>query len=563
MKMLFSYMDSDNLQPERYMPMDFAASGGQVPEFFSPGLVPCQHVEPVLNDSTLPVPDWDKSFGEDRRAGQAQSRMPMDFTVPDDQVPEFFSSGLVPYQHVEPELDDSMLPEPDWARAFRGDLKLTDAKKGLRSQVANRNIAEIANAILSRYEIISVADQLAIYNPPCWRIMGRDDMHRFVAEAVAGLFPQDKDYLDSRQYDQIIFHLRHNHKIDRLQTVPSPDPQYLCCRDGMYDWRSQTCRPHDSSFMRFSCLDIDAGSIENCDGTHWEMFLDNLTGGNPALRQRVLEMIGVILSGYPTKSFFFLQGEGGTGKSQLVNFLRDVLGTSACVALNDISQLGEKWTPGSLFGKLLCVCGDMPDAPLNSKTIGAIKQLTGDDLIRGEFKYKNAFMFENTAKLLFVSNYPLRIPNPGRERALLDRLVDIPCQNAVEKQMQIPDLHKLLYEERGCIAYQAMEALAILEARNGVFTPLPEEFVSPVMHVSDKEYFIREFIKENFILEEGASCVVNEVFRMFRTHYPEVEICVEQFSKVLRRIYPEIKKDRVNCARKFIGLRLADSADPS
>ena len=157
-----------------------------------------------------------------------------------------------------------------------------------------------------------------------------------------------------------------------------------------------------------------------------------------------------------------------------MNFLRDVLGTSACVALNDISQLGEKWTPGSLFGKLLCVCGDMPDAPLNSKTIGAIKQLTGDDLIRGEFKYKNAFMFENTAKLLFVSNYPLRIPNPGRERALLDRLVDIPCQNPVEKQMQIPNLHKLLYEERGCITYQAMEALAMLDARNGVFTPLPE-----------------------------------------------------------------------------------------
>lgn len=91
-------------------------------------------------------------------------------------------------------------------------------------------------------------------------------------------------------------------------------------------------------------------------------------------------------------------GESGTGKSQLSNFLRNLLENDACFALNDISQLGERWTTGSLLGKLLCICGDVPNAPLTSKAIGTIKQLTGDDLIRGEFKYQNAFTFENTAK---------------------------------------------------------------------------------------------------------------------------------------------------------------------
>ena len=83
------------------------------------------------------------------------------------------------------------------------------------------------------------------------------------------------------------------------------------------------------------------------------------------------------------------------------------------------------------------------------------------------------------------------------------------------------------------------------------------------MHVSDKEYFIQAFIKECFVFEKGAICTVNEVFRMFQTHYPEVEICVEQFSKILFRLYPKLERDRTSSGRKIIGLRLADPADPS
>lgn len=324
----------------------------------------------------------------------------------------------------------------------------------------------------------------------------------------------------------------------------------------MYDWRSGECLPHSSSYMRFSYLDLDAETIGNCDGTHWKIFLDNLTDGNPALYQRILEVLGDILSGYPSKSFFFLVGESNTGKSQIANFLKGILGKSACAALNDVSQLGHQWTPATLFGKLLCICGDMPNAPLDSKTIGTIKQLTGDHLIRGERKYQNPFTFENTAKLLFVSNYPLQIPDQYREAALMNRLVAIPCHNPVPHDRQIPQLHLHLAREAGYIVALAMDALKELIARNGEFTPLPAELEGEMVQISDIEQDIKDFVDMCCILEPDAYISVRDMYSAFQTFIPGSPLDKTQFSKLLCNLYPQIERGRSKDERRFCGIRL-------
>lgn len=345
------------------------------------------------------------------------------FDVPEIQVADCLPPDLLPHRHHLPTWSDPSAQFPDLATIFGSDLRLTQANEGIRNQKATRNITEIAEALCHRYKFATISGRLAVYQPPFWRLMKQEDTTHFIVRAIKRLFPDDSKYLSDRQYGEVAFQMLHHDSTERLKNIPMPDHRYLACRDSMYDWHTGECLPHDSADYRFTVLDLDAASIGSCDGTHWELFLDALTGGDNALRQRTLEMIGVILSGFPTKSFFLIEGESGTGKSQLVNFLRDVLGENSCLALNNLSQLGDRFTTGAIFGKLLCLCGDVPNAPLTAKAIGAIKQLTGDDLIRGEFKYKDIFTFENTAKLLFVSNYPLQIPDQEHENALVDRLV--------------------------------------------------------------------------------------------------------------------------------------------
>lgn len=483
------------------------------------------------------------------------------FIAPMSETPDALPEGFIPQHHSPPEpYNDSSVDFLEWESIFCNDLKLTDTNEGLRSQKVSRNISEIADALQHRYEFASVSGSLAVYESPCWRVMLREEVIRFISETVSALFPEEVKYLSSRQRTEIAELLFYHSKTKQLWEVPLPDYHYLCCRDYMYDWRSGECLPHDSSFLRFSSLDLNAEEIGNRDGPYWEQFLDNMTGNDPCLRQRILEMIGVILSGYPSKSFFFLEGESNTGKSQLANFLKDILGKSACTALNDISQLGQRWTPGSMFGKLLCLCGDMPNAPLDSKAIGTIKQLTGDDLIRGEFKYKDAFTFENTAKLLFVSNYPLQIPNQYQETALLNRLIVVPCRNPVPPEQQIPALHRWLHQEAGYIVNLALEALRELEDRNGVFTPLAENDCLSLIRMSEEEKQIRDFVQDCCILREDASCKVGDLFRPFQRYAPEVQLAPANFSKLIYQLFPQVKSGRSSQARMFYGICLADSS---
>lgn len=86
-------------------------------------------------------------------------------------------------------------------------------------------------------------------------------------------------------------HLRPDFRTPCQREISTPDYRYLCCRDYMYDWCTGTCLPHSSEYQCFSYLDIDAESIGHCNGTNWEMFLDNMTGGDSMLRQRTLEKI--------------------------------------------------------------------------------------------------------------------------------------------------------------------------------------------------------------------------------------------------------------------------------
>lgn len=485
------------------------------------------------------------------------------FIAPMSEVPDTLPIELVPYRHTLPEpYDDPSVDFSEWEVIFCNDLKLTDTKDGLRAQKVNENITEITNAILHRFEFASVSGQMAVYDSPCWRILSREAAARFIKETVCDLFPGEAKFLSSKQHMEIMAQLLHDSKTRLYQEFPAPDYHYLCCRDHMYDWCSDECLSHNSSYLRFSYLNFNAKDIGYCDGTYWEKFLNDLSAGSEALRLRILEMIGVIISGYPSKSFFLLEGESNTGKSQLTNFLRDILGKSACAALNGISQLGDKWTPGSLFGKLLCLCGDVPKTPLDSKTIANIKQLTGDDLILGEIKYQNPFFFENTAKLLFSSNHPLQVPNEYQDQAFLNRLVLIPCYNPVPRSEQIPQLHVHLSHEAGYIIALAMDALKELIARNGEFTPLPEELEDKMIQAPDEEQMVIDFICDDCIREEGVECPVSAVFQAFQVRKPRSQMTPETFSKCVYNLFPEVKRGRTKLTRKFCGLCLKDFSSP-
>ena len=138
----------------------------------------------------------------------------------------------------------------------------------------------------------------------------------------------------------------------------------------------------------------------------------------------------------------------------------------------------------------------------------------------------------------------------------MDRLAAIPCRYPVSKERQIAGLHRLLHEEAGYIVHLAMAALIDLEARNGIFTPLPEALEYEAVQAPDTEQTLRDFVQDCCQLEADVTCTVDEIFQAFRAYAPASTFDVAKFSKLLCRVFPEISRYRTGKVRGYQGIQL-------
>ena len=67
-----------------------------------------------------------------------------------------------------------------------------------------------------------------------------------------------------------------------------------------------------------------------------------------------------------------------------------------------LQDLSDRFTPTELLGKLVNACADLPKKALEQ--VDAIKRITGEDQIKGEYKGGKVFWFKSYAKLIFSAN---------------------------------------------------------------------------------------------------------------------------------------------------------------
>ncbi len=122
---------------------------------------------------------------------------------------------------------------------------------------------------------------------------------------------------------------------------------------------------------------------------------------------------------------FLLYGDGSNGKSVFLAFLESFVGKANTFAESLHKLVNDKYRTAKLYGKLVNICSDIPNSKLEKTEI--FKKLTsGLDLINGENKYQDSFVFKNTAKLVFSANY---LPEVKRDKAYYRRWQLIPFPN--------------------------------------------------------------------------------------------------------------------------------------
>jgi P4 family phage/plasmid primase-like protien len=119
----------------------------------------------------------------------------------------------------------------------------------------------------------------------------------------------------------------------------------------------------------------------------------------------VQEMFGFCLyKKYFIEKFFFLIGNGGNGRSTLINILTKMLGeeNTSALSVHDVCKPTDKHMLLDLNGKFANLCGETGTKEIEN--LGKLKAATGGDLIVARDLYKSWVKFENYSKFIFSMN---------------------------------------------------------------------------------------------------------------------------------------------------------------
>lgn len=247
---------------------------------------------------------------------------------------------------------------------------------------------------------------------------------------------------------------------------PDCYPFLVAVQNGEVDLRTMRLGPASPAHHLVHYLDVPWEGPQPCPV--FSAFLDQVSGGDPELRQRIVEAIGYLLvPDYGAKKFVVFQGPGDSGKSVLGNLVASFFLPGDFASLTDF-QFGERFALSSIANCQLCLSMDLADGVIDGKAVSVLKQITGGDALSIEGKGKDAYTDYIRCKLLFGTNNPIRLKS--RDHAFANRVLLVPFFYPVPPERQDRGLLEKLKAERPAILYQALHAYHAVMDRGYQFT---------------------------------------------------------------------------------------------
>lgn len=473
--------------------------------------------------------------------------------------------------------------QPDQKRSFAQQVKEkesvgitpSDALQELSKNKRPQAVYQAAQLVKQNLQLCIHDGRLYSYSAPLWKAI---DQHALFAQIRSRCPNGEHVYslLSNNDQSTLLRMLLEDTELIRTQEAQEPNTRFICLDDGVYDIEEQTIRQSSPGWFFTSSLPITIADVQNpINHGVFEQFLDNCTDGLPQVRQRLLEVIGAILSNDMPRNFYVFQGLTSTGKSVVGDLIRGVLlGESACLALNSPAQLREKHISGSMVDKKLLFCMDLPDGRFDPATVGILKQLTGDpNNMTANQKHVQQRSFKSHCKVLFSSNFSIRLRAGKQDEAFFDRMVSVPFFNSVPKSRRDLNLLEKLKIERGHIFHLAMTALRELRNNNFVFTEIEREVIDSACPASansslneQRELNLRQFVVHCCMIEPGAEVLCSELYAAYLQFCRKTGISPftnTALGSKLRKMYPSLGNSRHsvnNKQQRFVtGLSLVEN----
>ena len=247
----------------------------------------------------------------------------------------------------------------------------------------------------------------------------------------------------------------HHCPADRMNIQPGG---MVNVKNGLLDTKTGELLPHRSDYMMQTQVPHFWDPKAKCD--HWLGWIHERHPDKETV-YALQEMFGYVLAtDINYHVFFFLYGDGGTGKSTCVSVLEALVGEANRVSIQ-LEELDNAFMRSQLAGKSLYLCKELTTKSFAH--IGLIKAIVSGDPIPVDVKYSQPYDFKPFGKMVMESN--VIASTPDSSGGFTRRFIQIDWDRPIPRdQMDFNLLDKFKDEMPGILAW-AMEGLQRLRKR--------------------------------------------------------------------------------------------------
>ena len=328
-------------------------------------------------------------------------------------------------------------------------LKKVETQNMNLSQMASSQRAELLKEHYNHNLAINLTtDEIYHYQDNAWQPIS----DKLLMRTLADLFTQSGEPFNPMRISSAVESLRLS-----LPIMGTPQKDLICFKNGVYELKSQTFRPHNKQDWLLVSNDIDyypAKENESFD-THAPNFAKWLkrASGNQDKAKNILAALYMILANrHDWQLFLEVTGAGGSGKSVFVEIATMLSGKNNTV-IGTMESLEKARDRALVVGYSLII---LPDQPRYMGSGAGLKAITGGDEVAIDPKHKQPYSCKIPAVVLVINNEAMRFNerNGGisRRRVIFHFGEVIPEKerdlNLVSKiEQELPSIVRLLLNE--------------------------------------------------------------------------------------------------------------------
>ncbi|OTQ73791.1 primase-helicase zinc-binding domain-containing protein [Gilliamella sp. N-G2] len=333
----------------------------------------------------------------------------------------------------------------------------TMTKHNMQNELSSMNLSQMASSqraeLLNQYYDNNLAinlttDEIYRYQDNAWQPIS----DKLLMRTLADLFTQSGEPFNPMRISSAVESLRLS-----LPVMGSSQKDLICFKNGVYELKTQTFRPHNKQDWLLVSNDIDyypAKENESFD-THAPNFAKWLkrASGNQDKAKNILAALYMILANrHDWQLFLEVTGAGGSGKSVFAEIATMLSGKNNTV-IGTMESLEKARDRALVVGYSLII---LPDQPRYMGSGAGLKAITGGDEVAIDPKHKQPYSCKIPAVVLVINNEAMRFNerNGGisRRRVIFHFGEVIPEKerdlNLVSKiEQELPSIVRLLLNE--------------------------------------------------------------------------------------------------------------------